>query len=152
MTDLTIRKAVFNDIPAIVAMLADDEFGHTREDTSSPLNQRYVDAFAQIDADPNQFLAVAEQGGEVVGCFQLTSIANLSLIGMRRCLLEAVRVRADQRGKGLGRFMISWAIDEARRRDCGVIQLTSNKQRLDAHRFYESLGFIGSHLGMKLGL
>ncbi|MBY0612554.1 MAG: GNAT family N-acetyltransferase [Beijerinckiaceae bacterium] len=152
MADLTIRKAAFADLPDIIAMLADDEFGHTREDTSSPLNQRYVDAFEAIDADPNQFLAVAEQGGEAVGCFQLTFIANLSLVGMRRCLLEAVRVRGDHRGQGLGRIMIRWSIDEARLRGCGVIQLTSNKQRLDAHRFYESLGFVGSHLGMKLGL
>ena len=95
---------------------------------------------------------VGEHDRAVIGTFQLTFIANISLIGMRRCLLEGVRVHASQRSKGLGRTMIQWAIDEARRRECGVIQLTSNKQRLDAHRFYESLGFFGSHLGMKLGL
>ena len=117
MTDLTIRKAVLADVQAIIALLADDEFGHTREDMSVPLNQRYADAFAQIDADPNQFLAVAEQGGEVVGCFQLTFIANLSLIGMRRCLLGggARPCRSSQQGAGpnhdkLGDF------DETRRR------------------------------------
>ncbi|WP_155387100.1 GNAT family N-acetyltransferase [Catellatospora paridis] len=150
MSDLEIRRAVLADVPLIVAMLADDPLGATRE--GDPADPAYAQAFAQLDADPQQLLAVAERGGEVVGTLQLTVIPGLSRRGMRRALIEAVRVRADQRGHGTGRQLVQWAIDRARAEGCGLVQLTTDRSRTDAHRFYESLGFEGTHLGMKLAL
>ncbi|BCJ73273.1 GNAT family acetyltransferase [Catellatospora sp. IY07-71] len=150
MSDLDIRRAVAADVPVIVAMLADDPLGATRE--GDPDDPAYARAFAEIDADPHQLLAVAVRGGEVVGTLQLTVIPGLSRRGTRRALIEAVRVRADQRGQGTGRQLVEWAIDTARARGCGMVQLTTDRSRTDAHRFYESLGFTGSHLGMKLAL
>ncbi len=150
MSDLEIRRAAAADVPLIVAMLADDPLGARRE--GDPADPAYAQAFAEIDTDPHQLLAVAVRGGEVVGTLQLTIIPGLSRRGMRRALIEAVRVRADQRGHGTGRQLAQWAIDTARERGCGLVQLTTDRSRADAHRFYESLGFTGSHLGMKLAL
>ncbi|MEV4413805.1 GNAT family N-acetyltransferase [Catellatospora sp. NPDC049609] len=150
MSDLEIRRAVAADVPVIVAMLADDPLGAARE--GDPADPAYAMAFAEIDADPHQLLAVATRGGEVVGTLQLTFIPGLSRRGMRRALIEAVRVRGDQRGQGTGRRLVEWAIDTARARGCGLVQLTTDRSRADAHRFYEGLGFAGSHLGMKLAL
>ena len=145
-----VRAATAEDIPAIVAMLADDPLGATREtDASSP---GYSMAFEEISLDPNQKLVVGEIGGEVVATMQLTIIPGLSRGGSKRALIEAVRVRGDQRGLGLGRQLIMWAIAEARACGCMVIQLTSDRSRTDAHRFYASLGFETSHVGMKLML
>ena len=150
MSDLVIRLATVEDIPAIVAMLADDPLGAVREtDAGSP---GYKRAFEEISLDPQQKLVVGELAGEVVATMQLTFIPGMSRGGSRRALIEAVRVRGDQRGKGLGRGLIGWAIDEARAAGCVVIQLTSDRSRADAHRFYESLGFEASHVGMKLVL
>ena len=149
MTDIAIRQACLDDVPAIVAMLADDPLGAARERPGDP---RYAEAFAELDADPRQLLAVAEAGGEVVGTLQLTFISGLSRVGATRAQIEAVRVRADQRGAGLGQRLIEWAVGEARRRGCVLVQLTSDASRADAHRFYERLGFIASHVGMKLVL
>ena len=148
----TIRPARIEDVAAIVGLLADDSHARLGEDTSLPLNPRYTEAFVAIDRDPNQLLMLAEDATKIVGTFQLTFIANISLVGMRRCQLEAVRVHRDHRSRGLGAVMVGWAIDEAKRRGCGVLQLTSNLARLDAHRFYERLGFEGTHLGMKLSI
>lgn len=150
MSDLEIRRAAAADVPLIVAMLADDPLGATRE--GDPADPAYALAFAEIDADPHQLLAVAVRGGDVVGTLQLTVIPGLSRRGTRRALIEAVRVRADQRGQGTGRQLVQWAVDTARTRGCGMVQLTTDRSRADAHRFYESLGFTGSHLGMKLAL
>ncbi|GAA1632590.1 GNAT family N-acetyltransferase [Catellatospora bangladeshensis] len=150
MSDLEIRRAAAADVPVIVAMLADDPLGATRE--GDPGDPAYARAFAEIEGDPHQLLAVAVRDGEVVGVLQLTVIPGLSRRGMRRALIEAVRVRADQRGQGTGRQLVTWAIDTARERGCGLVQLTTDRSRADAHRFYESLGFVGSHLGMKLAL
>lgn len=150
MSDLEIRRAAAADVPAIVAMLADDPLGATRE--GDPADPAYASAFAEIDTDPHQLLAVAVRDGEVVGTLQLTLIPGLSRRGMRRALIEAVRVRADQRGHGTGRQLVEWAIGTARTRGCGLVQLTTDQSRTDAHRFYESLGFAGTHLGMKLAL
>lgn len=147
-----LRQATETDLPAIVSMLADDVLGQQREDPSEPLNQKYVDAFAAIDHDPHQILVVAESGGETVGCLQLTFIPGLSRLGMWRGQLESVRVAGRARGKAIGRRLLEWAIDECRSRGCGLVQLTTDKSRDDARRFYESLGFEASHEGMKLRL
>ncbi len=149
MGDLAFRTATRADLPAIVAMLADDSLGATRE---SPDDPAYAAAFDRIDTDPRNTLVVADRAGELVGTMHLTYIPGLSHRGRERLQIEAVRVRADQRGRGLGREMIQWAIDQARERGCGLVQLTTNKRRVDAHRFYASLGFAASHEGMKLSL
>ena len=130
-------------------MLADDELGRQREDPGLPLNEKYVAAFAAIDADPNQYLAVAEVDGDVVGCLQLTFIPGLSRLAMWRGQIESVRVSSNARGMGLGRQLFEWAIDECRARGCRLVQLTTDKSRQDALRFYQSLGFEPSHEGMK---
>lgn len=152
MSPISIRQAQEADVAAIVAMLADDALGQAREDASLPLSQAYLDAFASIDADPNQFLAVMTDGDDVIGTLQITFIAGLSLRGGRRGLVEAVRVTAHRRGEGLGQRLFEWAIDKCRERGCRVVQLTTNKSRTDAHRFYERLGFKASHIGYKLQL
>ncbi|WP_193371375.1 GNAT family N-acetyltransferase [Pelagibius marinus] len=147
MTKPTIRRATAEDVPAIAALLADDALGKAREAPGDPC---YAEAFAAIDADPNQFLAVVDDGGEVAGCLQLSFIPGLSLKGMWRGQIESVRIAASRRGQGLGHVMIDWAIAECRRRGCGLVQLTMNKTRKDSHRFYESLGFEATHEGFKL--
>ncbi|MGW3110801.1 N-acetyltransferase family protein [Streptomyces sp. NPDC001091] len=150
MTDLDIRPATAEDIPAIVAMLADDPLGAQREspDDLTP----YLPAFERLDADPNQHLVVAVRDGRVIGTLQLTLIPGLSRKGATRSLIEAVRVHADERGSGLGSELIQWAVDTSRRLGCHLVQLTSDKTRTDAHRFYERLGFTASHEGFKLSL
>jgi GNAT superfamily N-acetyltransferase len=149
---MLFRAATVQDLPAIVALLVDDPLGKLREDFASPLHPGYLEAFAAIARDPNQLLAVAEQEGEVVGCLQITFIPGLSRRGMWRGQIEGVRVAAAQRGSGVGRAMLRWAIEQCRARGCGLVQLTTDKRRADAHRFYASLGFEASHEGMKLSL
>jgi len=149
---VTIRRATAADLPAIVAMLADDPLGATREDTALPLAPGYRAAFAAIAADPNQILAVAERDGAVVGTFQLCFLPGLSHQGAWRGQVEAVRVAASQRGAGLGERMMQWAVAQCRARGCGVVQLATDKSRKDAHRFYDRLGFRASHEGYKLKL
>ncbi len=146
---MAITRATEADVPAIVAMLADDPLGATRERPGDPA---YTAAFAEIDADPRQLLAVAKAGADVVGTLQLTFIPGLSRLGATRALIEAVRVRSDHRGSGLGGRLIEWAIDTARDRGAAMVQLTTDASRKDAHRFYERLGFVASHVGMKLVL
>lgn len=150
MGDLEIRPAVPDDIPAIVAMLADDPLGAQREspDDMTP----YLAAFERLAEDPNQNLVVAEREGRVVGTLQLTIVPGLSRKGAVRSIIEAVRVHADERGSGLGTRFIEWAVDESRRQGCQLVQLTSDAKRTDAHRFYERLGFTASHVGFKLQL
>jgi len=147
MDELVIRRATADDVPAIVAMLADDPLGAKRESPGDPV---YAAAFAEIDADPRQFLAVAVVDDQVVGTMQLTFIPGLSRRGATRALIEAVRVRADQRGSGLGRRLAEWAISTSQDRGAAMVQLTTDASRTDAHRFYERLGFVASHVGMKL--
>ncbi len=144
------REASRSDIARLVALLADDELGATREDNSKPLNPRYLDAFAAIDKDPNNELIVVEKADELVGMMQLTFIPYLTHTGSWRCLIEGVRVARSHRGKGAGRRMIEWVIERARERQCGIVQLTSDKQRPEALRFYRSLGFNATHEGFKL--
>ncbi|QFY13290.1 GNAT family N-acetyltransferase [Nonomuraea phyllanthi] len=148
--NVLFRPARKGDVPAIVAMLADDHLGATRE--GDPHDERYLAAFERVDADPYDELIVAERDGEVVGTMQLSYLAGLSRLGAERCQIEAVRVVAAMRGQGLGRRMIRWAVDRARERGCAIVQLTSDKSRTDAHRFYDALGFKASHVGYKLAL
>lgn len=131
-------------------MLADDHLGATREGSRD--DPAYAAAFAEIDADPHQHLVVGVRDGEVVATMQLTIIPGIGRMGARRALIEAVRVRSDLRGSGLGRTLIRWAVDAARAEGCAMVQLTSDKSRVDAHRFYDSLGFTQSHVGYKLTL
>ncbi|MFE9391092.1 GNAT family N-acetyltransferase [Streptomyces sp. NPDC006784] len=148
--EFTVRRARAEDIPAIVAMLADDALGATRE-TPSDLAP-YRAAFERVDADPHQHLVVAEIDGRAVGTLHLTIIPGLSRRGSTRSLIEAVRVHTDQRGSGLGTRLIEWAVAESRRQECVLVQLTSDATRVEAHRFYERLGFQASHLGFKMPL
>lgn len=152
MNEIIIRRAEEADLPAIVAMLADDSLGRGREDTSEPLAKAYRDAFAAVDADPNQFLAVMTDGDRIIGTLQITYLAGLSLQGALRGQIEAVRIADDRRGQRLGQRLLEWAIEECRRHGCRIVQLTTNKSRLDAHRFYDRLGFKASHIGYKLEL
>ncbi|MET9801909.1 GNAT family N-acetyltransferase [Streptomyces sp. NPDC006368] len=150
MSDLEIRPATPDDLPAIVAMLADDPLGAQREspDDLTP----YAAAFQRLAADPQQHLVVAVRDDQVVGTLQLTLVPGLSRRGATRSIIEGVRVRTDERGSGLGTRLIEWAIAESRRFDCQLVQLTSDSSRTDAHRFYERLGFEASHLGFKMAL
>ncbi|MEU4394260.1 GNAT family N-acetyltransferase [Kribbella sp. NPDC023855] len=150
MTDVVIRPATATDVPGIVAMLTDDEIAARREspDDLTP----YRAAFEAIAADPNQVLVVAERNGELVGTLQLTIIPGLSRKGATRGLVEAVRVAASARGTGLGTTLLEWSIEEARARGCALVQLTTDKARTDAHRFYLRLGFQNTHEGFKLPL
>lgn len=150
MGDLAIRPATIDDVPAIVALLADDPLGAQREspDDLAP----YLTAMERLRADPHQHLVVAVREGRVVGTLQLTIIPGLSRRGATRSVIEGVRIHADERGGGLGSRLIEWAIDTSRREGCQLVQLTSDNTRTDAHRFYERLGFTASHVGYKLAL
>lgn len=152
MNAVTFRRALITDLPAIIALLADDDLGRKREQVGPPPSPNYRTAFDAIETDPNQLLAVAEQNSEIVGCLQLTFIPGLSRVGLWRGQIESVRVASRCRGSGLGRKLFEWAIEECRQRGCGLVQLTTDKSRPDALRFYESLGFTASHEGMKLDL
>ncbi|HEY1798738.1 MAG TPA: GNAT family N-acetyltransferase [Stellaceae bacterium] len=147
---ITIREAHLDDIPAIVALLADDPLGRTREDPADLA--AYREAFDEIAAQSGNMVLVAQAGGAVVGCLQLTIIPGLARSGMRRGQIEGVRIAVGQRGQRLGERLMAEAIERARAAGCGLVQLTTDRSRPDAHRFYERLGFTASHLGMKLML
>jgi GNAT superfamily N-acetyltransferase len=150
MGDLEMRPATKDDVPEIVAMLADDPLGAQREspDDLTP----YVTALERLSDDPNQHVMVAVREGRVVGTLQLTIIPGLSRRGSTRSIIEGVRVHTDERGSGLGTRLIEWAIDSSRAQGCQLVQLTSDVTRTDAHRFYERLGFEATHVGFKLPL
>jgi GNAT superfamily N-acetyltransferase len=150
---VVLRQARESDLPAIVGLLAADVLGATRDALPAGGDLTpYQRAFLAIDADPAHLLIVAEAGGEVVATLQLSFLPGLARRGALRAQVEGVRVRADYQGGGLGAAIMTWVIDEARRRGCVLIQLTSDKTRTRAHRFYERLGFTASHEGMKLAL
>ncbi|MEY2885108.1 MAG: hypothetical protein RL490_2832 [Pseudomonadota bacterium] len=150
MSEILFRAALPDELPAIIALLQDDMLGQRREaDAGDPA---YRAAFDAIAVDPNQMLVAAIMDGSVVCTMQLSFLPGLSGRGAWRCQIEAVRVAAALRSAGIGARMIGWAIDRARDRGCAQVQLTTDRQRLDAHRFYDRLGFSASHLGYKLAL
>jgi len=152
MADLSFRRATEADVPAIVAMLADDILGAARETASPESYPQYLSAFRAIDADANQFLLVVEDGAQIVGTLQLTFIAGLARAGLKRGLVEAVRVARDRRGEKIGEAMFAWVLEKCRQERCGIVQLTTDRSRKEAHRFYDRLGFEPSHIGYKMML
>lgn len=149
---MIFRAATYADIPEVVRLLADDQLGQQRERYEDPLPVSYYNAFAIIERDPNNELIVVELNGKIVGTMQLTFIPSLSFQGSMRMQIEAVRIDRRYRGHGLGQKMVQWAIKQAREANCRFVQLTTNKTRKAAHHFYERLGFVASHEGMKLDL
>ena len=150
--DLAFRNAEKRDIPELVLMLVDDELGKLREDTENPVNACYLSAFESIDDAPNNELVVVQREQQLVGMLQLTFIPYLTHMGSWRCLIEGVRIHKDFRGQGLGTAAFEWAIQRADQKGCAMVQLTSDKQRHNAIRFYQRLGFKASHEGFKLRL
>ena len=150
MHSLHFRTATLSDLPAIIALLADDELGRQREVIADPVDNRYLAAFGAIAADTNQRLVVAEQDGQVVGTMQLSFVPGLSHTGAWRGQIESVRIAADVRGQGAGQQMFAWALEQFRAKGCTMVQLTTNAARTDAHRFYQRLGFEASHVGFKI--
>lgn len=148
--EFVLRKAWREDVPAIVAMLADDPLGATRESVNDLAP--YHSAYDEIANDPTNRILVADIGGNIVGSLQLNILRGLSRKGAKRAQIEAVRVAAAHRGKGFGEKIIRAAIEIARKEGCVLVQLTTDKTRKDAHRFYERLGFVATHEGMKLNL
>jgi GNAT superfamily N-acetyltransferase len=146
---LTYRAARPADLPFIIGLIVEDSVLTTNDSASDAMHEDYLNALAAIDADPNQEMIVAEENGVPLGCFQLTYLPGLMRRGMWRGMIEVVHVAEGHRGRGLGSQMMRWALDRSRERGCGMVQLTSNKKRLDAHRFYERLGFLKSHEGFK---
>ncbi|RUM26664.1 GNAT family N-acetyltransferase [Rhizobium vallis] len=146
----SFRLARQSDLAAIVRLLADDDLGGAREIVTDPVDPSYLSAFAAIEADANQLLAVAvDAAGELAGCLQLSFLPGLSRTGMWRGQIESVRIARELRGSGLGAQFIEWAIAQCVERGCGLVQLTSDKTRADSIRFYEKLGFVASHEGLK---
>lgn len=150
MENLKFRLAKKEDVPGIVGLLADDELGEKREKFQDPLPQSYWEAFAHIDGDPNQELTLVFKEEELLACFQLSFIQYLTYQGGMRAQIEAVRVNSKYRGKGIGKIAFEYAIERAKTKGAHVLQLTTDKKRPEALRFYESLGFIASHEGMKI--
>ena len=150
---IELRQARATDVPAIVELLAADQLGATRDGVSTDADlQPYLRAFHAINTDPAHLLLVATSDAQVLATMQLSFLPGLARRGALRAQTEAVRVRQDYRGRGLGAALFEWAIQEARRRNCALVQLTTDRSRADAHRFYERLGFIASHEGLKLTL
>jgi ribosomal protein S18 acetylase RimI-like enzyme len=147
---MEIRSATRSDLEEIVRLLIDDELGINREHFELPLPQAYLDAFSEIEGQSGNSIIVAVDNKRVIGCIQLTIIPGLARLGMKRAQIEGVRVNNQYRGKGVGETLIRYAIESAKALDCGLVQLTTDKQRKDAHRFYERLGFVSTHEGMKL--
>ena len=150
--DVIFRLATRADLPSIVRMLADDELGSQRERVENPLPESYNSAFEQINSDLNHELIVGEVDGEVIGTLHLMFLPSVSFQGGLRAQVESVRVDKRFQSQGIGSEMMKWSMERAKQRGAHVVQLTTHKSRVDAHRFYERLGFKGSHLGMKMSL
>jgi GNAT superfamily N-acetyltransferase len=146
---VAFRKAIAADLPALLELLVDDAVAQARGGYTADVTPAVRDAFDEIVRDPNNELWLGERGGEIVAMLQLTLIPGLSRGGMKRALVEAVRVRADVRCRGVGAALMVHVEQRARQAGCGLMQLTTDRQRLDAHRFYERLGYVASHVGMK---
>lgn len=149
---IKFEKATIDDIDTIIALLADDPLGHIREDASLAARPCYLKAFAAIESDTNNMLVAIKKDNRTIGCLQLTFISYLTHKGSMRCLIEGVRVHKDYRGQKIGQTAFEWAIAYAKTKGCNMVQLTTDKSRPDALKFYEKLGFIASHEGMKLHL
>ena len=149
---MLIRQATRQDVSEVVRLLSDDLLGSQREKYESPLPQSYYDAFARIEQDENNELIVVEMAGEIVATLQLTFIPGMTYQGSMRAQIEAVRVDGRYRNQRIGQKLVEWAVTRARQKGCYQVQLTTDKSRRDAHRFYERLGFVASHEGMKLSL
>jgi GNAT superfamily N-acetyltransferase len=152
MSEAIFRLATRADLSSIVRLLADDEMGSMREQYKDPLPEAYVSAFEKIDNDPNHELIVAELNGNVIGTLQLMFLPSISFQGGLRAQVESVRVDKKHRSQGIGSELMKWTIERVKEHGAHVVQLTTHRSRDDAHRFYERLGFSGSHLGMKLSL
>ena len=152
MDTITFRKSNRSDLLDIINLLGDDPIGQSREIVSDQIDDRYSSAFEAIERDPNQLMAIAVDADRVIGCMQLTFIPGLSRTGMWRGQIEGVRISPSHRGSGLGKRFFDWAFDRFRERGCKLVQLTSDKERPDAIRFYGTLGFKASHEGMKLSI
>ena len=150
--NILFRLATQADLSAIVRLLADDDLGSQRERYENPLPASYSSAFEQIESDPNHELIVTEHNGEVIGTLHLMFLPSISFQGGLRAQVESVRVDKRFQSHGIGSEMMKWSLERAKQRGAGVVQLTTHKTRVDAQRFYERLGFAGSHLGMKLSL
>ncbi|MDQ3005276.1 MAG: GNAT family N-acetyltransferase [Chloroflexota bacterium] len=149
---IVFRAATYADVPSIIRLLADDELGSQREKFENPIPESYYSAYELIDKDPNHELIVADLDGDVIGTLHLIFLPSLSFQGGLRAQLESVRVDTHHQNQGVGSQMMKWAIRRAKDRNAHIVQLTTHKSRADAHRFYERLGFKGTHLGMKLSL
>ncbi|MDP9733047.1 MULTISPECIES: GNAT family N-acetyltransferase [Rhizobium/Agrobacterium group] len=152
LENLIIRTAREDDLPALAAIFAADEIGGHGDTADESAQPDYLAAFRAIEASPSETLYVAELDGEVVGTFQTAILTKLVGRGARSMVIEAVQTRADMRGRGIGAVMINYCLDEARCQGLKAAQLTSNMARLDAHRFYERLGFEKRHLGFRMKL
>ncbi len=146
---LTYRNATPADLPFIIALIVEDSVVVTGDDPADAMHADYVDALAEITADPNEEMIVVDEDGVPVGCFQLSYLPGLMRRGMKRGQIEVVHVAETHRNRGIGGEMMRWAIERCRENNCAMVQLTSNKKRIDAHRFYERLGFSKSHEGFK---
>lgn len=151
-TKIKIRRAVIDDLFSIIKLLADDELGNKREIYNNSLPNEYYVAFANIDKDSNNYLVVATYENIVIGTLQLTIIQHLTHTGSKRGHIEGVRIDSAYRSRGFGRLLIQWAINKSRELNCHMMQLTTNKQRTSALNFYEKIGFIASHEGLKFYL
>jgi GNAT superfamily N-acetyltransferase len=152
MSDVTFRHAEKNDVPAIVAMLSDDDIGESRESAAQESAPVYERAFEDMNACPDNYILLAEIDGQLVGSLQLVFIPGLSRQGAKRAIIEAVRVKSAVRGQSIGTALMKQAITEAREAGCKLVQLTSDRRRTRAHLFYRRLGFEQSHVGFKLDL
>ena len=149
---LTYRNATPADLGFIIALIVEDSVVQTGDDPADAAHPDYVNALAEITADPNEEMIIVEEDGAPVGCFQLSYLPGLMRRGMKRGQIEVVHVAATHRNRGIGAEMMRWAVERCRQNNCSMVQLTSNKKRVDAHRFYERLGFLKSHEGFKLYL
>ena len=150
MHDVLVRKMQKADLPRIQQLLSDDELGQVRETLQKSRHNDYLRAFTAINADLNQYMAVLEKNDKIIGCLQISFIPGLSRRGAMRGQIESVRVAESFRGNGYGTLMMEWAIEKCREHGCSLVQLTSDKTRKDAQRFYHELGFVPSHEGFKL--
>lgn len=152
MEKISVRKATISDLPAVISLISDDQLGNAREEIKHPLPLFYRQAFERIKKETGNDIYVATMDNQIIGCMQLTFISGLSRKGMKRMQIESVRIAKEVRSVGIGRQMMKYAIDLAKSSGCGLVQLTTDNTRIDAHRFYERLGFQSSHVGMKLDL